>query len=139
MISTRLAAVILLVAPLASAQDAVMKLGDAFTGSIETAFDTDSVHFPGIAGMLLTTTAKGSKGFHPTLSLTDLTTGQPVDLTGFLVGVGGAKATIKKLPLPSTGDYELTIGPADASLGGYKLTTKGVVTKPFKSFKDGTA
>jgi Tol biopolymer transport system component len=89
--------------------------------------------------MLLTTTAKGSKGFHPTLSLVDLGTGQPVDLTGFLFGVGGTKATIKKLPLPSTGDYELTIGPADASLGGYKLTTKGVVTKPLKSFKDGTA
>jgi Tol biopolymer transport system component len=139
MFSTRLVAAILFVAPLASAQDAVMKIGDVFTGSIDTAFDTDVVHFPGMAGMLLTTTAKGSKGFHPTLTLTDLSSGQPVDLTGFLVGVGGAKATIKKLPLPTTGDYELTIGPADASLGGYKLTTKGVVTKSLKSFKDGSS
>jgi Tol biopolymer transport system component len=135
----RTAALLLALAPLTAAQDALLKLGDAFTGSIDSAFDSDTVRFECVAGTLLTTSAKGAKGFHPALTLTDLTSGLPVDLTDHVFGAGGAKTSIKKLPLPTTGEYELSVGPADDTLGGYKLTTKGVVPKPLKVFKDGTA
>ena len=135
----RTAALLFALAPLLAAQDATLKLGDAFTGSIDSAFDSDTVRFEGVAGTLLTAGAKGAKGFHPALTLTDLTSGLPVDLTDHVFGAGGAKTTIKKLPLPSTGEYELAVGPADDTLGGYKLTTKGAVPKTLKVFKDGTA
>jgi len=121
--------------PVVSAQDAEIELGDSFLGSIDSPFDVDVVAFEGVAGTLLTATAKGQEGFHASLSLKDLSTGEPVDVTEFLSGVGKTKVSIKKLPLPSTGSYELSVGAGDDTLGGYKLTSKGKITKPLKSFK----
>ncbi len=41
-----LAAALLALAAVAHSQDATLVLGDSFTGSIDSAFDTDAVQFP---------------------------------------------------------------------------------------------
>ncbi len=136
MLRTLLASLFLAVlAAVAAGQDAHLDLGDSFSGSIDSAFDLDVVEFEAVAGTLLTAKASGKEGFHPSLTLVDLSTGEPVDVSAFLSGAGKSKVSIKKMPLPSTGGYQLGVGPGDQTLGGYKLTTRGKITKPLKSFK----
>jgi WD40-like Beta Propeller Repeat len=117
------------------AQDAVITLGDSFTGSIDSAFDSDTVQFSSVAGALLTATVKGSKGFQPTFALHDETSGQTLDVSASLKGTGTSKLTLKSFALPDTGDYVMVIGTAQQQTGAYKLTTKAKIGKTLKSFK----
>lgn len=128
------AALLLLASADLRAQDAVIALGDSFSGSIDSAFDTDSVQFSSVAGALLTVTAKGSKGFVPTLLLHDQTSAEDLDLSANLK-LAGSKLTLKSFALPSSGVYLLIVGPSAGQTGAYKLTTKVKLGKTVKSFK----
>jgi Tol biopolymer transport system component len=131
---TLLLSALLLLASTSSAQDAVIQLGDSFNGAIDSPFDTDTVQFSSVAGALLTATVKASKGLVPALALHDQTSGEDLVLLDHLKGAG-TKLTLKALVLPSTGDYVLSISPAQEQTGSYKLTTKVKLGKTVKSFK----
>lgn len=121
-----------LAAPSASGQDAVLVPGDSFSGDIDGPFDRDELTFDGVAGTLLGVTVSGKNGLRPELELVTLPGRSPVDLGPYLKGAGKPKVSLKNLPLPATGGYELTVSTAEGT-GPYKLTTKLKVPGPLKS------
>jgi hypothetical protein len=112
--------------------DATLNLGDSFHGAI-TVGDEDVLQFAGIAGELVTISARAEQAHEllPELRLVDLTTGLDVVPT---TSSGGRKVKLRKVELPSTGIYEIRITGAQFTIGAYTLKTSekltGAVLRP---------
>lgn len=107
----------------AQAVDADIALGDTFSGRVAYDGDVDAVRFTSLAGAKVTLTIKGNGKLKPIALLIDRSTDQLVNLTGFASGLGTKTFKIKKIPLPTTGLYELQVSNATLDIGTYKLTT----------------
>jgi Tol biopolymer transport system component len=135
-----LLAKLLLLAPPLLAQEAQLLPGDSFEGAVGSDTDRDELGLQALGGSLLTVTVTGKNGLLPQLELLALPARAPVDLTGFVIGAGGPKLTLKNLPLPQDGDYLLAVTAQPGTSGPYKLTTKAKVPSAMKSFSsDGAA
>ena len=102
--------------PLGAQTDADIELGHKFLGSFSFAEDQDLLGFTGVAGQLLTVRAKGSKGVLPVVALFD-GAGTFIDTTAFEKGLGGKSFSIRKYPLPASGDYLLAITASTGAIG----------------------
>jgi len=106
-----------------SALDAVLNLGDTFSGEICDPSDVDVLHFDALAATAcrVRVTATGPISLRPRLQLIDLGTDQVLaDVTAATI-----QADTLNLQLPSTGQYELRVSSADGSVGPYQLQSIG--------------
>lgn len=121
--------------------DADIVLGDQFSGRLDDTTDVDVLRFESLAGFELTASVKGDKDpddktapkLVPELELLDLTSGEVVASDN----TGSTKAGLKKILLPSTGQYLLRVASGDDTTSGpFTVKTKGKLGKAAKSASD---
>ncbi len=106
--------------------DAKIRLGDSFSGSIDTVQDIDILQFAAIQGSAVTIKVQSKKSaLKPNFDLIDFAGGAIVASTQS----DSSSATLKKLVLPSTGIYELRVR-GGTTTGAYKIKTKQKLPKP---------
>ncbi len=115
------ALVLLAGAAVGAITNGLLNLGDEVTGSIDDYGQEDTYLFSAVKDTKVTIMARAygyPKSLKPRVRVTDLTT------NSVLVDASTNQLVyIKKLPLPSTGEYMITISGAQDTLGGYKLKT----------------
>ncbi len=114
--------------------DAQVEFGDTFEGHFLSG-DTDAVRLEAVAGTVITVvgarTSKKQEIF-PVLTVIDLTTETELIEVESLTG----RTVIKKLTLPSTGEYEVQTYSFKPDLGGHRLRVTGKPPKDVLSTKE---
>ncbi len=130
-----------LLSPMAASQtlDADITLGSSFTGRLDDGSDVDVLRFSTIKNTQVTLSVagkkdklnKGSPVLLPQLEVLDVSTGGSLAFEDS----GKKKSAVKKLLLPSTGEYLIRVSSAGGTSGPYKVTTKGALSKAGKVHK----
>lgn len=121
-----------------SGPDAILKLGDEFTGNVISNVDVDVIEFEALQGTKLTFTAKGKQNFRPTLRLFDADTGSELNIGAHLTGLGTKTVKITNFNASKTGTYALWIGGYGGQTGKYEVETKGKAEPLLTSFSEQT-
>ncbi len=101
-------------------------LGQQVKGELDSSGPESSWEFGAVEGTSLTMRVKGSNGLTPGLAVTDLSDG-----TGLGLALPkGKSAVLKKLLLPRTGRYRVTVvGAGEGLQGAFRAKTKGKAPK----------
>ncbi len=104
----------------------LIDLGDSLYGEIEDIHQVDTYVFDAVADTMLSVTVRAAgedKTLQPRLRIEDLTSGDVlVDATN------GSYVSVKKLLLPTTGQYRISVSGANDTLGQYKMKTHDKLT-----------